>query len=90
MHLLPAALEPLRRPMAMQNLRSCLLHFPTRPEDETGVHCGQGDASDGDHGALEDHEGDLVIGQFPVKTALEFGDAEAGADVDGQRSDSEC
>ncbi|KAL9580899.1 MAG: hypothetical protein Q9203_006120 [Teloschistes exilis] len=51
-------------------------------EHETRVHGCDGDAGDGDHGTLKDHEGDFVVCETAGEAAAEFGDAEDGADVD--------
>lgn len=59
-----------------------LCHLPVLAKYHTGVGQGQGDGSYADHDTFEDDEGDLVVGEVAVETALELGDAEDGADVD--------
>ena len=48
--------------LSSRKARSCLVQRPEVFEDRTGMHDGQDNASVGDHGALEDHEQDFVIG----------------------------
>lgn len=66
----------------MVSCRPSLCHLPVLAEYHTGVGKGQGDGSYGDHDTFEDDEGDLVVCEMAVETALELGDAEDGADVD--------
>ena len=40
----------------------------------------QGSAGEDDHDALEDHEGDFIIGQGAVESLTEFCDTERGPD----------
>lgn len=71
-------------PGPARQLHPRFLLTPRPPQNHTRMHGGDGDGGDGDHGALEDHEGDLVVGEGAVKAAAELGDAEDGADVDCQ------
>ena len=50
---------------------------------------GQGGDGDDDHGALEDHERDLVVGKGAVEAAAELCTAEDGADEDGEGGDDQ-
>jgi hypothetical protein len=63
---------------------------PLSAEGDTWVKHGQTDASDYDHGALEDHECDFVVCECPVKTLVEFRSAEDGAYEDGHCSDGKA
>lgn len=45
------------------------------------------DDHEGHHGAVEDHEEDLVVGQRAVEAAAELGDAEGATDQDTQGGD---
>ena len=46
------------------------------------MHDGQCERGDRHHGALQDHERDLVIGETAVEPALQLRDTEDGTDVD--------
>src|SRR5882757_5258558 len=46
------------------------------------------DACSDDHWPLEDHEGEFVIGQFPIKPVLELGETVARSSHDG--NDGSC
>ena len=50
---------------------------------------GQADDSDDDHGALEDHEGDFLVGESTVEASLKLGDTEARPNEDGDGGGSE-
>lgn len=50
---------------------------------------GQAGSGDGDHGALENHEGDLLVCQAAVESTGQLGNTEDGSDEDAERGDAE-
>jgi hypothetical protein len=62
---------------------------PVVAEDQPRMKDGKSDATQGYHDTLEAHEKHLIIGYSAVKTGLELDNAIDGADVDGDRADSE-
>lgn len=58
-------------------------------QDEARVEDGQDTHGDHDHGALEDHEEDLVVGQLAVEAVLQLGEPEGGTDQDGEDGEAD-
>lgn len=63
---------------------------PISVKTESRVKGDQRDGGDDDHRALEDHVGDLVVGERAGEAALELGNAVAAADEDEERCCAEC
>ena len=55
---------------------------PFPAEDEARVGGREEDDDDRHHGAIEDHEGDLVVSEAAVEAAAQLGDTEGAADQD--------
>lgn len=58
---------------------------PEVAEDTAGVEESHGSDGEDDHGTLEDHEGDFVVGKLAVETVPELGDT-----VDASDEDENC
>ena len=75
-HRVPAQTPPGIRPAAL--------------ERKQRMARGQHTDRDNDHGALEDHERDLLVRQRAVEAAGQLRNAEARADEDAQRRDAQA
>jgi hypothetical protein len=58
---------------------------PRVAQNNARVHHREDAHGQNDHGAFEDHEGDFLVGQFPVEAFLQFGYAEGGSHEDEDR-----
>ena len=61
---------------------------PRFTEYDSGVDNRQRGGGDDDHCALQDHERDLIVRKVALKPALEFGNTETRADVNGEEGHS--
>lgn len=63
--------------------------LPLAVHEAARVEDGHDDGGQDHHAALEDHEGDLFVGELAVEAVGELGDAEAGAYEDEEEGDGE-